>query len=305
MRRPPVWAVVLNHHDAPDTERCLGSLAKVRYRPLVPLVVDNDSGASEVAFLRTLGARVVESGGNLGYAGGNNVGIRLALAEGARAVWLVNPDAYVDRRCLRRLVRDLRRHPRVGVVGPRILEAGSDTPRVQSDGGRIVWEAGGRSELIGRGSPAGRGGGLRSVDFVPGAAMLVRREVFEEVGLLPEEFFLYFEETEFCVRAARAGWEVAVDTAARAFHRFAPADGLPSEMLIYYFIRNRLLFGQRHTEVPFSALVADLQGFIASWRRRVEERRPEWLGRFRELVEMAVTDGRSAVTGRREGVGAG
>jgi hypothetical protein len=70
-------------------------------------------------------------------------------------------------------------------------------------------------------------------------------------------------------------------------------------------VRNRLLFGQRHTEVPFEALLADLEGFIASWRRRVEERNPRWLGRFEELVGMAVEDAWAGVTGRREGVGVG
>jgi GT2 family glycosyltransferase len=263
MRGFAVWSVVLNHREATDTLRCLDALGKVRYHPLTRLVVDNASGPGEVAWLRSAGATVVESGGNLGYAGGNNAGIRLAL------------------------------------------EAGAASPRIQSDGGRVVWEAGGRSELIGRGTAPGRGGEMRLVDFVPGAAMLVRRKVFEEVGLLPEEYFLYFEETDFCVRAARAGWKVAVDTRARVVHRFAAPDGLPAETLIYYFVRNRLLFGRRFTEVPFEALLADLDGFIASWRRRVQERKPEWLGRFEELVALAVADARSGVTGWRAGVGAG
>ena len=305
MRPFPVWAVVLNHRDVGDTIRCLGALKKVRYRRLTTVVVDNASGPGEVAWLRSVGANVVESGGNLGYAGGNNVGVRLALEGGAEAVWLVNPDAYVHRFSLRRLVRALHRHPEVGIVGPRILEAATATPQVQSDGGRIVWEVGGRSELIGRGRAPERGGGLQMVDFVPGAAMLVRRKVFDDIGLLPEEYFLYFEETEFCVRAAAAGWKVAVETGARVVHRFASSDGLPTEVLLYYFVRNRLLFGQRHTEVPFDEQLADLGGFIASWRRRVEERNPRWLGRFEELVAMAVEDARAGVTGRREGVGAG
>ncbi len=305
MSRFPVTAVVLNHREAPDTLRCLRALGKVHYRRLTRLVVDNASGPGEVAWLRSVGATVVESGGNLGYAGGNNVGIRLALEGGAEALWLVNPDAYVYPSSLRRLVRALRRRPEVGIVGPRILEAESSVPRVQSDGGRIVWEAGGRSELIGRGSAPTRGGGLQPVDFVPGAAMLVRRRVFEDVGLLPEEYFLYFEETEFCVRAAEAGWKVVVETGAQVIHRFAAGDGLPTEALIYYFVRNRLLFGRQHTEVPFEEMLADLEDFIASWRRRVEERDPEWLDRFEQLVAMAVEDARAGVTGRREGVGHG
>ena len=88
-------------------------------------------------------------------------------------------------------------------------------------------------------------------------------------------------------------------------NRFASPDGLPAETLVYYFVRNRLLFGRRFTEVPFEVLLADLDGFIASWRRRLQERKPERLGRFEELVAMAVEDARAGVMGKREGVGRG
>lgn len=134
--------------------------------------------------------------------------------------------------------------------------------------------------------------------------MLVRSDVFGDVGLLPEDFFMYFEETEFCVRAAATGWKVAVEPRAEVVHRFGPAGGLPTETLVYYFVRNRLLFGMRHTEVPFDDLVADVESFVGSWRRRVTERVPQWLERFEQLVVMAVEDARAGVDGKREGVGA-
>jgi GT2 family glycosyltransferase len=298
-----VWAVVLNYRDAAGTLDCLATLRRVRYRSLTAVVVDNDSGSDEVATLRNAGATVIESGANLGFAGGNNFGIRAAIEAGADAVWILNPDCRPHPRSLRRLMRVLRRHPEVGILGVRILEAGGRPRKVQSEGGRIVWEAGGRSELINRGKTAGRGGGLHTVDFVPGGAMLVRRAVFEGVGLLPEEYFMYFEETEFCVRAAAAGWRVAVETGASMTHPFSSSDGLPSEALAYYFVRSRLLFGLRHTKVPFDDLVADLQRFIESWRRRVKELRPEWLGRYEELVSQGVADARAGLVGRRPDVG--
>jgi len=303
MRRAPVWVVVLNHRDTHDALRCLESVRRLRYRPVSSLVVDNDSGAGEVAWLRSAGATVIESGGNLGYAGGNNVGIRAALDGGAAAVWLLNPDARPHQASLRRLMRSLRRHDDIGVIGGRIIESGSARPRVQSEGGRIDWDAGGRSELINRGSTPVRRAPLQYVDFVPGAAMLVRREVFEQVGLLPEDFFMYFEETEFCVRAAREGWRIAVEPSAEIEHRFAPLDGMPTETLIYYFVRNRLLFGMRHTEATTDDLRADVAPFVESWRRRVASAEPDRLERFEALVEMAVADARAGVSGRRDGIG--
>jgi GT2 family glycosyltransferase len=305
MSRLDVWAVVLNHHEVTDTLGCLQSLKRIRHRRLTVIVVDNASGAGEVAWLRSAGATVLESGGNLGYAGGNNVGVRAALDAGADAVWLLNPDARPHPAALRRMLRVLERHRDVGIVGGRILEADSTTPRVQSEGGRIDWDAGGRSELINRGKSPARRAPVSFVDFVPGAAMLVRRAVFAEVGLLPEDFFMYFEETEFCVRAAAAGWRIAVEPSAEILHRFAPLSGLPTETLVYYFVRNRLLFGLRHTEVALPELVADVESFVASWRRRVAEHDPDDLERFDELVVMAVDDARAGVTGRKAGIGRG
>jgi GT2 family glycosyltransferase len=303
MSRPSVWAVVLNHREADATIRCVASLRRSRYPDLEVLVVDNDSGPDEVARLRTAVPALVESGGNLGYAGGNNVGIRAALAGGADAVWLINPDVVVTRSALRHMVRLAGGD--VGVVGCRVLQGGADIPTTQSFGGRIDWDRGGRSILLdaGRHAPRWLRGRVRNVDFAHGASMLIRREVFDEIGLLPEEYFMYFEETEFCLRAGRAGWGVVATPWADVVHHSSRAEGLPSEVYVYYFVRNRIVFGLRHTVSNVDDLVEDLDPFISGWRRRVERVDPSWLPRFEELVEMAIEDARDGVVGKREGVG--
>lgn len=295
-----VFAIILNHREADQTLRLLDALGRVRYDPLEVLVVDNASGAGDLVRLRQR-AEVIDSGGNLGYAGGNNVGIREALSRGAEAAWILNPDVEPSRRSLGRLVETMRSEERIGVLGCRILEGEGDYPTVQSEGGEIVWGAGGRSELIGRGTHLKRRRRtveVRDVDFVPGAAMLVRREVFEQVGLLPEQYFMYFEETEFCLQVREAGWRVAVDPNAEVTHYSGRRIGLPSETYVYYFIRNRLLFGKEHTDVPFDDLVADVEEWVGSWRRRVEEVDADWLPRFETLVERAITDARAGTYGK-------
>jgi GT2 family glycosyltransferase len=301
--RPAVCAVVLNHKEEAATLRCVAALRASRYPDVTVVVVDNDSGPDEVALLRAGVPRVLESGANLGYAGGNNVGIRFALDAGAEAVWIVNPDAIVHRRALEHMARLAR--GTVGIVGSRILEGAAEVPTVQSLGGRVVWEAGGRSELLEKGLQAPRllRGRTREVDFVHGASMLVRREVFEEVGLLPEEYFMYFEETEFCVRAARAGFRIVVSPWADVVHHTARSSGLPGEVYVYYFVRNRLLFGMRHTLVSVDDMVDDLGPFLDGWRRRVERVDPAWMPRFDQLVTMAIEDAEAGRTGPRQGIG--
>jgi len=304
MTNPRVWALVLNHREADAALRLLGSLRKMRYSALDVLVLDNDSGAGDVTRLEQV-AEVVGTGANLGYGGGNNVGIRMALERGADFVWILNPDVDPPRRSLRRLVKTMEEEPGIGVLGVRLLEGRADISTVQSEGGRIVWEAGGRSELIDRGRRVSRrdGAGVRDVDFVPGSAMLIKSAVFEKAGLLPEDYFMYFEETEFCIRVAEAGFRIAVDTRVQIGHLSGRSVGLPSEVYLYYFIRNRLLFGLRHTEVTFDALAEDVAPFIDSWRRRVREVDEKWLPRFEQLVRWALDDARAEEFGVREGVG--
>lgn len=304
MTQPPVWVLVLNHREADAVLRLLGSLRKMRYGAMKVLVLDNDSGAGDLTRLEQV-AEVMGTGGNLGYAGGNNVGIRLALEAGAEYVWILNPDVDPPRRALRRLVRTMEEEPRIGVLGARLLEGKADMSMIQSEGGRIVWEAGGRSELVNRGHRVARRdpAGVRDVDFVPGSALLVRSKVFEDAGLLPEEYFMYFEETEFSLRAAGEGWRVAVDTRVQIGHLSGRGVGLPSEVYLYYFVRNRLLFGLRHTEIPFDGLAEDVAPFIDSWRRRVGEVDESWLPRFEQLVRWALDDARAEKFGVREGVG--
>jgi GT2 family glycosyltransferase len=303
MAKRKVWAIVLNHEEAHTALRCLGALLAQRYPNLTVAAVDNDSGPDDVARLRTAPVEVLETGGNLGYAGGNNVGIRAALEDGADAVWIVNPDAVPSPKALGHMMR-LLKDP-VGIVGSRVLDGSKEIPTIESLGGAIDWEAGGSSILLEKDMQAPRWlrGRVRKVDFVPGASLLVRREVFEQIGLLPEEYFLYFEETEFCVRAADAGWRIVASPWADVEHRSSRGAGLPKETYLYYFVRNRILFGLRHSPVGFDALVEDVQPFIASWRRRVEEVDPSWLGRFEDLVAMAIDDARNGRMGRREGIG--
>jgi GT2 family glycosyltransferase len=295
--------VVLNHKEEAATLRCVAALQASRYRDLTVIVVDNDSGRREVDRLRGSAPRLLESGGNLGYAGGNNVGIRYALDGGADAVWVVNPDATVHRSALRHMLRLAR--GTVGIVGSRILDGSRSIPTIQSLGGRIVWEAGGRSQLLDTGVQAPRllRGRARPVDFVHGASMLVRREVFEEIGLLPEEYFMYFEETEFCLRAARAGFRIVASPWADVVHHSARSVGLPGEVYVYYFVRNRLLFGMRHTLESVDDMVDDLGPSLGGWRRRVERVDPSWMPRFEELVAMAIEDAKAGRTGRRAGIG--
>jgi GT2 family glycosyltransferase len=301
---PRVFVVLLNYRNPGDTLRCIASLRRSDNHAIHPVVVENGSGNGDSERLgAALGPAipVLDSGANLGYAGGNNVGIRHALERDADYVWILNPDTEVEPDTLTGLLTTMALRPDAGFVGSLNLFGGSSPPIIQFAGGHIDWAGGVVAESIGRGKP------LSSrpqrdpyeVDYVAGTSMLVRRRIFDEIGLLPEHYFLYFEETDFQVSAARHGWKSVLNPLARVWHYQSSAAYLPAPYYTYYYIRGRLLFAHKFSDCDDETIVAGLSGFIEGWRNRVAERAPEWLDTYTRLVEWALADGKAGVTGRR------
>ena len=291
-RLPQVEVIVLNWNGLQDTLACLASLARVDYPRVRITVVDNGSIDGSPALLRQRfpGLTVIETGENLGYASGNNVGLRCAVERGADYVLLLNNDTEVAPDFLRRMVEVADADPRVGVAGPTIYYY--DQPQlIWSAGGAIDW-ARGRTQMIGLGElDEGQfGTEPREVDFITGCALLVRREALERVGLLDGQFFLYYEEVEWCVRVRRGGFKVLHVPGARVWHKI-PLDARgDSPEVHYYMTRNRLLF-LRLTGAGWRAwmhtLVGEYARTLLAWSLR-----PRWRGKapLRQAMVAAIAD---------------
>lgn len=247
---PSVVAVVLNWNGLEDTLRCVESLAHTEHRPLTVLVVDNGSRVSPRARLAAAGAavEVIENPRNLGYAGGNNVGIRAALARAADFVWILNNDAVVEPATLSHLVATAGRHPTAAAVGGKVLRA--DRPAtLWVAWGRVTW----RQSLIGlEGENApddGRFDGEQAVPWIPGTSILFRSEALRRVGLLDEEYFAYHEDVEWAARAHAAGWELWYTGAARTLHAVHGSSGGAGHyggFRKYLSARNSVLYAKRY-----------------------------------------------------------
>src|SRR4029077_20196859 len=159
----------------------------------------------------------VLSGRNRGFSGGMNVGIRQALARGADRVLLVNSDVIVPPDCVDRLERCMDTHG-AGITGPVVL-ARSEPGWIASLGMSYASRTG-RMRHRGVGAQMRDGARMESgpVDAVSGCLMLIRREVFDAIGLLDEDFFFSFEELDFCLKARRAGFTTVLDGRAVAYH---------------------------------------------------------------------------------------
>lgn len=250
---PNIAVIVLNWNRKADTLRCLASLAEADYPQLTVIVVDNASSDGSVSAIAAAFPDVilVENQSNLGFAAGNNVGIELALRAGFDAILLLNNDTVVAANSISVMANHLHCHPNVGVVAPAIcyLQA---PQRIWSAGGSIDWKQGtvstDRLDEHVDALPVDP----YATEHVSGCCMLVRSDAVQLAGMLDPRFFMYFEETEWCVRIARAGYDIHVTPAARIFHDIAPDQHLGSPAVAYYMTRNQLLF-LRATRAPVSA----------------------------------------------------
>jgi GT2 family glycosyltransferase len=237
-RRPRVVIVVVNWNGRTDTLVCLEALSALTYANARVLVVDNGSrdGSPELIEATYPEVILIRNGTNLGYTGGSNVGLRYAQAQGADYAWLLNNDALVTPNCLDILVRTAEEDPRLGLVGPIIYDEGR-RDRIQFAGTWLDEE---------RNVAAITTGGSRGVPVLVGTALLVKASVIAAVGYLDDRYFAYCEDWDYSLRALAAGFEVAVEPAARVFHKGAGSLGHDSPVREYYMVRNRYILWRSH-----------------------------------------------------------
>ncbi len=280
-----VFILVLCHNGRDLTLACLESLCQQTYAHQQVLVIDNASqdGTPEAVRAAYPDLGLIRTGANLGYAGGNNLGIRAALQRGAEAVFLVNNDTWLDPDCVARLVSALEADPRIGVIGPMVY-TWEEGRVISSAGGAIDWW---HADAINIGMGEDDHGQYRArpVDFVNGCGLMITRRAIERVGLLDERYFMYWEEADWCVRVRRAGLGVHFEPGAWMRHKAAIRADRLGPATLYYQTRNRLLFFATHTPLHLqpAALAHALHGAlrgVSHERRagRAEHARAIWLG---------------------------
>ncbi|BBF65118.1 glycosyltransferase family 2 protein [Acidithiobacillus ferridurans] len=241
-----VYIVLLNWHGWQDTINCLDSLTTLSYPNYRVLVVDNGSTDDSAVRIRAAHPEVpiIETGRNLGFSGGCNVGIRRALEDGADYVWLLNNDTTVDPQALSAMVAVAEADPRVGAVGSVLYYLDSPQDIQAWGGGRVSFWSGRAHQYLAAASNA-------KLDYLTAASMLIRRSALEKVGLLDEKFFfMYWEDTDYSFRLRRAGWRIVVAEESTVFHKEHASTGKGSALLDQYFNESAVCFFRRHATYP-------------------------------------------------------
>ena len=247
-----VYIILLNWNNANDTIACLESLGKLQYSHFKIIVIDNASRDESLNSLQSWIndkpiknlTKIIRLDENLGFTGGNNAGMNLALEKGADFILLLNNDTIVTENFLDLLMETAQRNPNAGVIGCKIYHVSPST-KIWYSGGKINYLKGYGSHLTDDFE------GIRPTEFVTGCMMLMPHQVLEKVGLFDEKFFLICEDSDLCLRIQKNGYNLLVDGRATIYHKIhASLGGKFSPANQYYFHRNRLMFIGKNLNWP-------------------------------------------------------
>jgi GT2 family glycosyltransferase len=262
---PRVAIIILNWNGTNDTSECLDSLKKITYSNFDVILVDNGSADGSQKYFKEKypWITIIENDKNLGFTGGNNIGIKASLQRNADYVLLLNNDTIVDSAFLDELVNAGESRKDVGILNPKIYYY--DLPD-------MLWYAGGEISLF-RGLSKhygfqeidkGQYDQSREVNFITGCAFFIKREVIEKIGLLDDYFFCYAEDADWSLRALKAGYQGLYVPTSRIWHKIGVATKIKGdEFGMYMGTRNAMYMVYKHA--PRLQFIIFLFLFSINW----------------------------------------
>jgi len=252
-----VYIIILNWNGLKDTIECLESVYKLDYPDFEVVLVDNFSTDNSIEIIKNnfVRVKILQNNKNLGFAGGNNVGIQYALKNNADYVWILNNDTVVESQSLRKIVETAESNDAIGLVSPAIFDYW-DRESVQFVGCRIDFN---RYSFTPVNDQSELSEDCKTCNLLLyGTAVLVKIKVVDTIGLFSEKYFAYVEDCDFSVRALRANFVTAIRMDAIIFHKGVQSSGKYSPMHAYLGTRNLYFFwmdnskGVKKLLVPFN-----------------------------------------------------
>lgn len=265
MVKKKIYTIILEYQNPKMTLETLDSLDKA----LIPsgysnhiIVIDNSplpDGALKKALEKRKSIELITTNQNTGFAAGNNIGIKKGLEKKSDLFLLINNDVEVDKNFLKHLVKESEQGS--DLVVPKIYfakgyEYHKDKYK-KSELGKVIWYAGGYFDwdnVFAKHTGVdevdkGQHNQAKSIDFANACCLLVKRQVFETIGLLDPKYFLYFEDADFSYKAFKAGFKITYQPKSFIYHKSSASSGSGSKLHDYYINRNRLIFGLRYASL--------------------------------------------------------
>lgn len=277
---PSVAIILVNWNAYTDTIECLNSINDLNHDNFKVFLVDN--GSTDNSFNKfenyllkeenkfKYEISLIDSKGNLGFAGGNNVGLKEAYEQGFQYYWLLNNDTTVDANALSALVDYLEENKEVGVAGSKIYYYG--TNKIWFAGGVVNTKLGKGYHIGMKENDEGQFDSIREVDYITGCSLCFRKEILEDTGYMNEDYFLYYEETEWNLRIKKNNWSIMYLPDSVVYHKVSFASGGEDNLapyVTYYEIRNAFVMIRR-TQDKLSVFTAFLFMFWKIFKKHVK-----------------------------------
>jgi GT2 family glycosyltransferase len=253
MENPKVAIVIVNWNGQKDTIECLESLYRIDYPDYEIIIVDNHSDDDSVKRIKEFyeGGKftIIENEENYGFAEGNNIGIQYALKNlNPKYILLLNNDTVVNVDFLKELINAGEKDAQIGILGPKIYYY--DKPDViWSAGCKISWKFARGIQIGSDEVDKGQYDDQKEVEYVSGSAFLIKTDVIDVIGLMDRKYFLYFEESDWTLRANHAGYKSLYVPTAKIWHKVSRSGGGISKPTgLYYITRNRWIFMKKWAE---------------------------------------------------------
>lgn len=242
-----VYIIILNWNGKNYTIDCLNSLKEINYNNYKIAVIDNGSVDDSVFEIKKQfpEVEIIENKINLGFAGGNNIGIKYAMKNQADYILLINNDTITDNNFLIKLVEVGESDKGIGILGPKILFC-SEPNRIWFAGGKVNWLKNKGTHIgldeIDNGQRDKKG----EVDYLTGCCLLIKKKVIERIGILAGDYFLYYEDTDFSLRTKNSGYKCFYVPESKIYHKISRSTKPGSSSYVYYHTRNGLVLAKRN-----------------------------------------------------------
>lgn len=282
-----VSIIIIHYKSLGLTKKCLESVEKIDHKKFyfsIYLVDNNSPEPIEKDYVLPKNCKVIKLKENVGFCKGNNVAIKKALLDGVDYVCLLNNDTTVKKDFLSKALEVFDKDSSIGIVGPKIYFApGFEYHKDRykpSERGRVIWYGGGKidwNNVFGTHKDVdkvddGKNNKISETMFATGCAMIISRKVFEKVGFLSEDYYMYLEDLEFSRRAIGAGFKIIFEPKSVVWHYNAASSGVGGPLHDYFTTRNRLLFGLKYASprAIFSLLRESMRLLVAGryWQKR-------------------------------------
>ncbi len=247
--KPLVYIIILNYNDYNDTVECINSLKNISYSNINIILIDNHSTDNSGTKLKKLYPEYhfIQTNKNLGYAGGNNLGIKHAMENFADYICIMNNDVVVEKDFLEPIIHIMEGNPVIGIAGPKICEYNNKTV-IQSTGSKINLISG-KVPPINAGRKSFEFTDTLDVDYIGGACIIIKKDIIQKTGLIPEEYFLFFEETEWCLKARQQKIKVVCVCKSCVYHKGSNTIKKYKGIQAYYMMKNNFVFEKRNATI--------------------------------------------------------